>query len=190
MFGWFRRTSAKPVAPVEDELDSMLWEEGEIAPRQPHYVMAHVALRTVCFDRPSLFFGVMVSDEASDFLGDLLGSVQEQIGGEKADFTAQDLKVHPLRVAHFPTLIVEFPTPRATTEVYFTAAILMAKDGEKSDHAELRFYTLELGSDVEGGKRTVLGGWSKDGSHFKLGDGPEPELQDFVMALEKQLAKQ
>jgi hypothetical protein len=188
MFGWFRKTKAGPDPAIEDELDSLLREESGMNPRQPHYLMAHVALRTVCFDRPSLYFGVMVSDEVTDFLKSLLKSVEDQVGGDKADFTAEDLKIHPLRVAHFPTMIVEFPTPQVLTEVFFTAAILMAKDGEKSVDAEVKYYTLELGAGEEGAARTVLGEWTRAGAHSNFGDGPKPELQDFVMALEKQLS--
>ena len=157
--------------------------------RQIHYGLAHVALRTVAFENPPMFFGVMVSDEVQDFLAHLLGVVQEQVPGEEASFTAEDLVAHSVRIDDFPTVVIEFPAPVAQTEVYFIGAVLLIDESGNVEDASVRFYTLEKADGGLDSIETVLGEWSKDGTHGNLGKGPKPTPELFAEALGEQLSR-
>lgn len=144
--------------------------------------MAHVALRTICFERPGLFFGVMVSPEVGEFLADVLRSVEGQ-AKDKADFTAEDLRVHPLRAGEHPLLVVEFPEPRTATEAYFIGALLKIGPGQNPDEADVSYFTLERGDAVADAGRCQLQVWHRDGTHTRLASPVTAGLEQFVTAV-------
>lgn len=162
------------------------------APRCHHYTMAHVALRSVAFDQPMVYLGVLASEHAADFLQEVYHSVLEHCGEEAGPpaFAAADLKVHTGRALQYPCAVVEMPAPLNVTEAYFAAAVLLADLSPGAPDAtanDLRFFTMEKGYSIAGGDRTVFCEWTADGQHLNFGDGPPATVQDFVRAIQERL---
>jgi hypothetical protein len=187
LFDFFRRKPQAPPdrAPIEEDLPE---------PRCHHYTLAHYALRSVAFEQPVRFLGILASPDAQRFLTDLLRSVSEHCKERepRPDFRIQDVTVHKVRVGRYPCVVLELPRPRATTEAFFVAAVLLADldQGLPDSHAAvLRYFTLEKGFVLGGPPRTVLCEWTAEGSHLNYGDGPAPQLQAFTGGLEELLSR-
>jgi hypothetical protein len=162
-------------------------------PRCNHYTFAHHALRSSAFDDPLAYLSIFASPDPRPFLAHLLRSVSEHCKEREPqpDFGVEDITVHRVRIGQYPCAVIELPRPRATTEAYFTAAVLLADLDDRlpeSGPAALRYFTLEKGFVLEGPPRTVLCEWTSEGSHVNYGDGPLPQLGAFVGAVEKSIA--
>jgi hypothetical protein len=187
LFDLFKRRSRTPARPglPPTEFD---------CPRCPHYTFAHYALRLFAFHHPLNCMAILSSPESETFLADLLESAAEHCRerGETADFQASDLVVHRVRTGSFPCAIIEMPPPRAITEAFYAALVLLV-DTElaKPDltNASLRYFTLEKGFTEDGSSRTVLCEWTSEGSHVNYGDGPAPDWEAFAHAIARQLSK-
>jgi hypothetical protein len=183
LFDFFRRKAQKPPGPSSEDLDE---------PRCHHYALAHYVLRSVAFDDPLAYLGILASPDAHKFLAHLLRSVSERCKNEQPDFAAEDIAIHPVRVGQYPCAVIELPQPRATAEAYFTAAVLLADLQDQvpeSAQRKLRYFTLEKGFVLNGPPRTVLCEWTSEGSHVNYGDGPLPQLEAFVRAVEELLSR-
>jgi hypothetical protein len=183
LFDLFRRKRDKrnDPAPAEEDRDE---------PRCHHYTLAHHALRRVALDDPLAYLGILASPDASEFLAHLLRSVSEHCRERepRPDFGVEEVAIHKVRVGRYPCAVIEMPRPRATTEAYFTAAVLLAdpQDGlPASGRVEARYFTLEKGFVFGGPPRTVLGEWTAEGTHVNFGDGPAPRLESFLKAVEE-----
>lgn len=186
IFDFFRRKRNQPP-------DSSPAEPNVHEPRCHHYTLAHYALRSVAFQQPLRFLTVLVSPDARRFLSNLMRSVSESCKEEEAEpgFAVEDLAIHTVRVGRYPCAVIEMPPPKATTEAFFVAAVLLAEvDQEMPDPEQvaMRYFTLEKGFVLEGPPRTVLGEWTADGTHRNYGDGPEHRLESFVEAIEMLVA--
>jgi hypothetical protein len=162
-------------------------------PRCHHYMLAHYALRTVAHDKPLAFLGVLASPDATHFLSDLMESVSEHCKDRERhpDFSVEAIRIHTLRIGKYPCAVVQMPKPRAPTEAFFVAGVLLADPNEEmpeSDRVALRYFTLEKGITLGGPARTVLCEWTADGTHANFGDGPPAELRAFCGAVEELLA--
>jgi len=159
----------------------------EMSPRYHHYMLAHVALRSIAHADPMTFFSVLASAKKDAFLEALLQSVEDNNDSEEhLDFSVADLALHPGRVGEYPVIYLEFPSPQRATEVYFVGAVLKLMDHETvqaSEIPEVDFYTLERGVNLGGETQTVLGGWNPQGDHANFGEGPAPEIQAFHQAI-------
>jgi hypothetical protein len=180
--------------PAEDPLEAVAANEAD-QPRCPHYTFAHVALRSVAFQQPLQCLAVLASPDARAFIADLLQSVSEfcREQGREADFRANDVVVHMVRAGGYPCAVIEMPPPRATTETFYVALVLLVDPSEASPDFEkvaLRYFTLEKGFVLDGPPRTVLGEWTAEGSHVNYGDGPAPGLEPFLQAISELLAKE
>lgn len=187
LFDFFRRGPQPSPAAASPQSDLA-------EPRCHHYTLAHQALRSVAFEQPAGFLGLLASPVARSFLADLLTSVTEHCQGREArpDFGVEALTIHKFRVGQFPCVVVEMPPPRAVTEAFFVAAVLLAdldREQPAPQEATLRYFTLEKGFVLDGPPRTVLGEWTAEGSHHNYGDGPAPELGPFVRAVEAMLSR-
>jgi hypothetical protein len=175
----------RPSMPAEPPRDA----PAEAEMRPVHYLFAHYALRSVALNDPVFYFGVLASPEAAKFLTHLLRTTADHArpGDPPADFTADDLRVHTVRAGGYPCAVVEMPQPRATTEAFFTAAVLLVDPAAEAPDlaaAPVRYFTLEKSFDLEGNAFAMMCEWSKDGSHANFGGGPPPRLDDFVKAIE------
>ncbi len=179
LFDFLRRKESQP-----NEIREHLAQ-----PRLQHYMMAHVALRSLAFENPLAYLGILGSPDANMFFAQLMESVSEQCPDEPdPGYRPDEISVHCLRVHSFPCAIVQMPSPKATTEAFFTAAVLMhdpSHDIPEPTQMKLRYLTLEKGFHADGTSRTVLCEWTSEGSHLNFGDGPPPELKLFINELEK-----
>src|SRR5262249_28531989 len=133
--------------------------------RQAHYVFAHYALRSVALNDPLYYLGVLATPDGPRMLDDLLKRVAEHArpGDLPPDFSAADCRIHTARAGGYPCAVVELPTPRAMTEAYFTAAVLLLDTTQEQPdlkNAEVRYFTLEHGLSLNGAPRTVLCEWT------------------------------
>ena len=183
--GWLDRFKRKPAAGPRS---LSLGRRG--GPRCHHYTMAHRALRSVAFSQPLMFFGGLASPDAHKLLEELIVGVTQHCAGREArpDFTVDEITIHPMRAGGRICVVIEMPPPRAMTEVYFVAAVLMAEPtsiAPTDENLPVRYFTLEFSE----GKRTVLCEWTSAGAHMNYGDGPTAEVPAFVAAVETMLAK-
>ena len=183
-FFW-RKPAAEPIsdrAPVPE-------------PRCHHYTLAHLALRDAAFEHPLAVLSVLASPQAQEFLAEVFRSVATHCRERepRPDFQPEDVKIHTVRVSRYPCAVIEMPTPRTAAEAYFVAAVLLAdptKELPVSKEVQLRYITLEEGFVFPGAPpRTVLAEWTADRTHVNFGDGPPPQLEAFVAAIEGKLAE-
>jgi hypothetical protein len=179
LFNFFRRKPADtPVATPQ------------MNPRCHHYTLAHYGLRQLGLQDPLLYLGALGSPRAHEFLGMVMEDLSDHCAqrNEFADFGAADLKVHCLRIGVFPCAVVEMTEPLGTTEAFFTALVLLvdpaAVTPEERETLPSRYFTLEKGFSLDATPRTVFGEWTKDGTHLNYGDGPAPNLDDFLGRIE------
>jgi hypothetical protein len=182
-------TNGKHPAKPSASLNVSMGEET----RQGHYMFAHYALRYVALSDPLYYLAVLLSPDGPKWLDDLLMTVAEHLrpGEAPPDFRAADCRIHTIRAGAYPCAVVELPTPRAMAEAYFTAAVLLHDPTqEQTDLADapVRYFTLELGFDLDSKPRTVLCEWTKSGAHVNFGDGPAPTVEQFLSAVAGRLA--
>jgi hypothetical protein len=187
LFDFLRRKPDGPpkADPVEGDLDE---------PRCHHYTLAHYALRIMAFQEPLSFLGILASPQRQPFLVRLLQRVSEHCKERESrpDFRIEDIAVHQVRVGPYPCAILEMPRPRAMSEAYFVAAVLLTdleKGMPEAKEVALRYFTLEKGLAFGGPPRTVLCEWTADGTHHNFGDGPAPRLGSFIEAVQELLSK-
>jgi hypothetical protein len=151
----------------------------EDEPRCVHYQFAHVALRTLVFQLPSLATVLWDQDDPSELLDNLcvqVGRACRRQTGEGGNLRAEHMRVSKRELGRRRCVIIELPEPIATTEAYMVAIVHVP------DEAERRYFTLEH-SALRPAPHTVLGEWSEQGSHFNMGAGPEPTVDAFLVAL-------
>jgi hypothetical protein len=153
---------------------------------QHHYVLAHVAFRTVCRQNPLAFFALMASPERDGFLEVLWQDVCKNSGAPgPASFGIRDLSFKTGRIKGFPCLLIRMPPPRSMAEAHMVCAVLRENMEEPvPEHPEVGYYTLEKGFNMDGSERTVLCAWMGDGSHVNYGDGPPATDEAFLAAVE------
>ncbi len=138
---------------------------------------------------------MLASPNAQTFIADLLQKVSEfcREREQEADFSVKDVVVHLVGAAGYPCAVIEMPPPQATTETFYVALVLLVNPTAEVpdlDKVALRYFTLEKGFVLDGPPRTVLGEWTAEGIHLNYGDGPVPQLEPFVQAIAKLLAKE
>lgn len=186
LFDFLRRKSEPPS-------DSDTTAEDELDPRFVHYHLAHALLRDAALGSPLKFLVSFASPELAErFLRRAVEVIAEHRtpGESDSEFPIDEIRIHPLGVAGFPCVVIEMPEPRAVTETFFVAAVVLADlSGPLPDPAavQARYFTLEKGIRLGGPSRTVLCEWTSDGTHRNYGDGPEPSLDVFVKAVERLL---
>lgn len=151
----------------------------------PHYVLAHYALRQIGLSNPLQFLAIAASDDPSKFIDSVLADVVNDCK-RKADFRAEDVKFHPVRVKDFPCVVMEMPEPKETAEAYMTALVvpldLEAGPPADAEQIQARYFTLEKGFSLDNTPRTVLAEWSAT-AHSNFGDGPKVDVKAFVRAI-------
>ena len=156
------------------------------APREHHYVFVHRAVRDICLNDPLHFFSIISSEQQNDFMKYIWDAVNESIQDKKADFNFDEIKISIRKIKNFPTIVLIMPEPKAATEAYFVCIVLKPDNKKEGKNASVDYFTLELGQDIDGSLYTVLCKW-EDQTHFNLGNGPKPELQNFLAAIENQI---
>lgn len=156
--------------------------------RCDHYTFPHTVLREAAFAEPTEVVTTLASADALDLITKLFEEVTAAC--EEFDFpvsmTPEDILIHKVRVGPFPCTLIELPTPRFPTEVFFLALVLtvdVTSQVQQAPDTSLRYITLEHGEIVDSRKDeipTVLGEWMPDESYVSHGVGPAPTIDDFV----------
>lgn len=179
-----RKPPPPPAAEADDEVSSAA--DGP----SPEYALAHYALRFLALGDPLRFLGTVASPDAPQFIAAVMKDVAEKCGRMPA-FRPHDVKIHPTRVGDFPCAVIEFPEPKEIAEAHFVALVLPIDTSaglpDVAERPKGRYFTLEKSITFGAGARTVLAEWSED-THSNYGDGPPPNVAEFVAALTKLMA--
>jgi hypothetical protein len=148
------------------------------------YVFAHLALPQMVHGDPEKARDLFTGPEAASFLSFLWGRVGERLPPE-ARATPRGLACETHAAAGGVVIVlVTMPAPEASPEAFFSAMVFTPGPRKLlifRHPPTVRYLTLELGMDlVNGGDRTVLCGWDKEGTHYNMGDGPPPEAGAFL----------
>jgi hypothetical protein len=151
------------------------------APRHRHYYFAYEYLPEKAGNNAKDLVDKLRGDSATDYLNFLWESSCSEVNAVEEEFIpTDDLACFPVEIdAEHYGVIVRFPRPKRTLEAYFAAIIVPAKSENTNDY---RYFTLELGEDLDGSKRTVLCELSED-RHINYGDGSKPEQEAFAKSL-------
>ena len=159
------------------------------APRDHHYVFAHVALRRFCAEHPLRFFAIMGSPDRDGFVDALWEATENHVGRKVEGFDRHETKVTTCRYGERRIIVVTMPAARAMAEAHYVALVLapIPADHEPAQPLAFRCFTLEKGHSLEtDAPRTVLCEWAED-SHLNFGDGPPATIDDFVAAVADKL---
>lgn len=164
--------------------------------RNDHYTFPHTVLREAAFGDPTECVTTLASADAADYVAKLFEEVVQAC--QEFDFpvtmTPDDLLIHKLRIGPFPCTLIEMPTPKFPTEVFFVALILtvdVTSREQQDPETSLRFITLEHGEIVDQQRDeipTVLGEWMADESYVSHGAGPTPTIDEFVRRINELVA--
>lgn len=151
-------------------------------PREHHYLFAHQVLPVMFHSAPERLLNLL-AEQGHNLLRLWWYRVAECI--EESDWlSAQGLDYALRRLDEQTQLIlITFPPPRNVTELYFAG--LVYRSARLKERGYARYFTLELGYNLAGGPRPVLGEWLANGHHLQHGDGPAPEAALFVEAVRR-----
>jgi hypothetical protein len=157
-------------------------------PRPQHYLFAHRALPQIVYDDPAKAQQLLTGPEGEGFLSFFWRRVAEREGIPEAERMAPDGLGRTVLTGPDGTVavVITLPTPEAYAEAHFVAAVFTPGPRKLlffRGPPTVRYLTLEHGSNLDGTSRTVLCGWSKEGTHYNLGDGPPPEVEAFFAAI-------
>ena len=158
-------------------------------PRPHHYAFAHIALKMICDSDPIQFFTVMGSDQKDKLLNFLWNNVVEQCeGGQKPDFTMDDITIHTVKLGDYPVVLVIMPPVMALTEAAMVAIVLKSNKevGSSGKQVAYRYFPLELSLGQDGKLQTALCEWVGE-EHINHGLSPEPNMKDFLTEIESLL---
>jgi hypothetical protein len=191
MLAWLKRLWEKSRG-TDQELSKVLEEAGTREARRHHYVFAHYALRTLLLGSPKLI-AVLASERGDAFLHEVWRDVGDDVlkQGQGERLAPDGLEVvGEGRSGDYFVVVVRLPEPVGITEAFYVGAALgpltEGADPASLDEAPRRYFTLEVGFTL-GPPRTVLAEWTTD-AHFNFGDGPPPEPDAFLAALQEMLA--
>ncbi len=155
-----------------------------------HYVLAHVALKQICFQNPLGFFGLMGSPDREEFLNDLWAQVCKNCDKEgQSSFSIDDVMIDTIRIGDYPAVLVTMPKPHHVTEAHMVCIVLMVPLADMKQNGKvmkIHYFTLEKGATEEGQERTVLCEWDED-THYNYGDGPDPTPEAFIETIIQRL---
>jgi len=169
--------------PEDFDLEAMLRALPQ--PRDHHYGFAHMAL-------PSVVFALGASIDLERMAADLdffRGLWTEAAQKMNADPLPHDgLGARYVRDGELDAVIVTMPEAQFASEAIMTAIVRRTtRRWLLFARRELRYLTLEVGVSMTedgrlAGRRTVLGEWTQQPSHFNYGDGPPPAEDAFAQA--------
>lgn len=165
----------------ERELDVMLADQSSPggSPRRQHYEFAHLLLPQRFFSDAKGLYRILCDDEGITLLEALWREAKSDMLDDDIDSKDLSRSTH-LGPSDSNLMIIKLPLPKAVTEAYFVGLVV----GEN-----YRYFTLELGFDEGGIKRTVFCEW-KNGAHFNYGDGPSADVEAFAATIRAYLDDQ
>ncbi|TAK14797.1 MAG: hypothetical protein EPO32_00460 [Anaerolineae bacterium] len=144
-------------------------------PRPQPYIFAHLALPALFFRTPESMLQNF-SDQGPEFLQYLW----RQIGlkeGQHDELAGMQIRVTVHKSETFTIGLIAFPPAAVATEAYYAAAVWSPEAA--------RYFTLELGENLDGTTRTVFCEWTSNGRHYNYGDGPPAEDSGSFLELVK-----
>ncbi|QDU53835.1 hypothetical protein [Aeoliella mucimassa] len=149
----------------------------------PDYAFAHYALRMFALAQPLEFLAIVMSPDSKLFFEDVLDNVAENCG-RKTSFDADAIRVQPVRIGDYSCAVVELPDPHEIAHAHMVAlvALIDTPDIREGEPVDARYFTLEKGFQLDNTPRTVLCEWDTS-SHSNYGDGPRPNVEEFVQAI-------
>ncbi|HSH01982.1 MAG TPA: hypothetical protein VLL52_05630 [Anaerolineae bacterium] len=156
-------------------------------PRPHHYFFAHDYLRWYCHRDPARLFAILSSDAQAKFIEFAWEQVcREQDRHEKSTLTAADINVYTFYLGPHPTILIQMPEAQAVAEAIMVAIVLLKPEGTEIDEStsiDYRYFTLELGFDVETNNQyTVFCEW-RENQHSNMGEGPQANIQSFTQTV-------
>jgi anti-anti-sigma factor len=173
-----------PFLTLSEDEESALGSEGSSDDPTQHYIFAHRILPQIVHADPKKAQEILSGPAGADFLASLWRRVGESI--PVAAHTPPNGLTLMTRTEADGTVIVVVTMPRPTrlAEAWFVAIVFTPGPRKLlffQGPPMIRYFTLELGSNLSNNTpRTVLCGWSKEGNHFNVGDGPPPEVEAFL----------
>lgn len=149
-------------------------------PRPQPYIFAHLAL-------PGLFFRTPESmlDNFETNGAEFLRYLWRQIGlkeGQHDEAAGMQINVACHTLAGGRVALIQCPPPERPTEAY-RLALCHVPDNP-------RFFTLELGENLDGSLRTVFCEWDATGRHYNHGEGPAAEDESaFLTVVQSRIAE-
>jgi hypothetical protein len=166
------------------EVEELVSRMPKSEPRPHHYILAHIALRSLALENPLRFLALMGSPDADKFLDSVFQALNDSLKEDgPGDFTMRDVRYERGKLGEWLCIVFVMPPPKAVTEAYYCclAGYLDPKEPNPApESVRGRWFTLEYGLAEDGGARTVFCEWTKDGTHENYGDGPEPTLEKFL----------
>ena len=148
-----------------------------------HYTFAQRVIGDYVAAHPLEFIALMVSDDRDNFVAWLWEQTEQYVGSSISDIDTSLTAVACREVSGHPAVFIRLPPPTAIAEAICVAVIgIGVQEGEGGQYLA-RYILLEAGVDSNNNPRTVLCEWAA-GAHSNYGDGPEPELESFVRAVE------
>lgn len=168
----------------EESLKELVSKFPKANPRPHHYVLAHVALRTLALDDPLQFLAVMGSPDAAKFVASIYDSVVESLKEEgPPDFAVDDVQFQCGKLGDWLCVVFTMPPPRDVTEAFFCclAGHLDLNDpNPRPESVKGRWFAMEYTYPIGDQTRAVLCEWTKDGGHSNFGEAGEPTVENFL----------
>ena len=143
-------------------------------PRLHHYAFAHKIIPSTFFQYPANFI-MMLSHRADEFLHEVWNNLGQNL--EPEDIVVPEGLACEVRRVEGSKLgaLISLPPPQRVTEAYFVAPVFQPPMEGKE--AQARYITLEYNPEMD--SMSALGEWTAGDSHLYMGEGPEPNLEDF-----------
>lgn len=152
-----------------------------------HYAFAHHVVKDYALSRAPEFFTLMASEDRSRFTAWLWEQASSTVGEAPSDAYFSGTGVAVGRMGKWSAVLLALPPPGSVAEAFFALAVDVSH-GVAPDAPTSRYFTLELGRHADDRPRTVLCEWTKE-AHHSYGDGPPPEKNAFMQAVESRLAQ-
>jgi hypothetical protein len=166
----------------------MSQKKARTKPRTAHYLFAHTALRQICDSDPKYFFKAFVSSDQEIYLQRILDQVKEHCQDDPADFGVKDINITTTRNSTFPMLVFSMPEPKAYSECYNVALLLIADINRQAEDVPVQYrcYTQELTQTEDGEDCTSFCEWQGE-THLQHGVMQNNSIEDFAQAIKHQL---
>jgi hypothetical protein len=146
--------------------------------RYQHYHFVHEYLRDKCLSAPVAALNDFFHEKATEHLKIAWVSLGMLYKDPDQEFIPADgIEVVPFEIGErLKGAILVFPKPERLSEA-FMAAIVAPSDIQIGDTGKSRYFTLEYNADRPN-PHTYIGQWTEE-SHFNLGSGPVPTVDNF-----------
>jgi hypothetical protein len=150
--------------------------------RRQHYYFVHEYLRAKCLGAPVPALRDFSHEKATEHLRIAWTTLGMLHKDPDAEFIPPEgVEVVPFEIgSEFKAAILVFPHPERLNEA-FMAAIVVARGIQVEGTSKSRYFTLEYNPDRPE-PHTYIGEWI-DESHFNLGGGPPPTVEEFKQAI-------